>query len=85
MNIFPDHRKYLAFSWDFGDDHQIFPVYCFTFRSFQFAFCYYQVVNNNGDPWEVTGDNVKPFQLYDSPLVVYKEFYVRIPGGVASI
>ena len=26
MDIFPDHRKYLAFSWDFGDGHTVLPV-----------------------------------------------------------
>ena len=32
VDIFPDHRIYLAFSWEFAPGHtRFFPVYCFAF------------------------------------------------------
>ena len=57
MNIFPDHRQYLAFSWDFGDDHtRYFQFTVLPFGLSSAPFIYYQVVKNNGGPLKVTGD-----------------------------
>ena len=55
VDIFRDHRKYLALSWDFGKGHTRY--YQLTVLSFGLSsapFIFYQVVKTTGNPMEVT-------------------------------
>jgi len=51
--IFPEHRKYLAFLWEFvSGQTRFFPVYCFAFWAFQCSLYFHQVASAFGDTLE---------------------------------
>ena len=55
VDIFHDHRKYLALSWDFGKGHtRYFQLTVLSFGLSSAPFIFYQVVKTTGNPLEVT-------------------------------
>ena len=57
VDIFPDHRKYLAFSWDFREGHtRHFQFIVLPFGLFSAPFIFTKLLKTIGNSLEVTGD-----------------------------